>query len=230
MMAGSGEETTCMEADSDEHFDEELDILTHSIWESETLDELEIMSRRAYYCATTPRDNTFRPEICLSRQEKERLVAELNKSTDRRRSGRLLRILYYALEDWMFPSLVPILEGPSRALAFEVLFIFRGTTAVGEYAEHFIQLMRGQPWDEVGSCQGLAMRCVGEYLYRHSHPALLRELLNIYESDEYEEDVREEALSSLGQIVGSHDLSPGEVVSKLRDRLAGEEKQNNVST
>lgn len=214
-----------MKADDQGHFDEELDVLIGSLWGSETLDKLEILHRRAYYSATTPRDHAFRSDLCPSSEELEWVIEELNNSTDARRSGRLLTIVYYATRDWMLPSLARFLEGPSVALAFETLFIFRDSGAVGAYAEHFIKLMRGQPWDNGGVCQRLAMSCVDEYLYRHSHPAFLRELLNIHESGDYAYHVQQEALSSLGRVVGVNDLPPAEILNSIRERLKSEERQ-----
>jgi len=218
-----GEETAQLETKVEDNFDEELDIMLHSLWGSDTIDELEVLYRRAYYCATTPRDDKFRPEICPSTEELEWVVAELNSSKDHRRSGRLIRILEYAFRDWMTSALLHFLNGPSPALAFEVLWIFRGTEVVGEHAEYFIKLMSGQPWDHVGSCQRLAMNRVDEYLHRHSHPRLLRTLLKIYESEEYGEEVRQEALWSLGRVVGVNGLAEPEVIFRVKSRLAKEE-------
>ena len=218
-----------MQADFQDHFDEELDIVTHALWGSDTIDKLEVLYRRAYYCTVTPREAEFRPELCPSNEELEWVVAELNQSTDRRRSGRLIRILKYEYRDWMAPSLVRFLEGPSSALAAEVLFILRGTKAVGEYANLFIKIMHGQPWDHVGSCQRIAMSCVDEYLYRHSHPMLLHELLNVYES-EYDREVRDEALRSLGRAVDIYDLPAATILSRVKDRLADEKSQDKTAT
>jgi hypothetical protein len=212
-----------MESDFHEHFDEELDIITNSLWGSEDRDKLELLRRRAYYCATTPRNEEFKSWLCPTDEEIEWVSNELSQTTNRRRLGRLISILKYAYRPENIPSLARFLRGPSESLACEVLWIFNGLDAISEYAHDFIALMRGLPWDDLGSCQRLAIDCVGEYLHSHSDPRLLRELVNIYESDMFPESVRSETLYAFRHVAGVNDLTDDEVVERAKERLMREE-------
>jgi len=213
-----------MSSDFEDHFDEELGIIEDSLFGGQSGDKLDLLYRRAYYCSSAKRDDKFRPELCPSTEELEWVVSELNQSTDRRRSARLIKILKYATEDWMLPSLAKFLDGPSPGLASEVLEIFRDIDAAAEYADQIISIMRGLPWDELQWCQRGAMECIEEYLRSHSNPRLLRELLNIYESEEFEANIREEAMRSLERVVGIEDLSRETVLLTVKARLADEER------
>lgn len=213
-----------MGTDFEDHFDEELDIIENDMFGSEITDKLEILRRRAYYCATTERNDKFHPEFCPSMEELEWVVSELNQSMDRRRSGRLISILKYNAYDWVLPSLARFLDGPSLSLAQKALQILRNWDGIGEYAEQVLRIMRGVSWDESGWCRCLAMSCVDEYLVSHSNPMLLRGLLDIYEAKEYSITVREDAMSSLMSIVGTDDLPREVVLTMLKERLASEER------
>lgn len=85
-------------------------------------------------------------------------------------------------------------------LALQILCDYWGYSEL--YLERVREFVNGVSWDTEEDVRQIAIAIVGEYLRAHSEPALLRELLTIFENEGESQSMREAAYFALSRATG----------------------------
>lgn len=175
----------------------------------------------------------------LSEQEIADVADELQKSNPGADRYTLLHILGRA-GAVSYQNLVECFlecqEDPMLArLALQTLCRYWNET--DRYIEQVLQFVRGVEWDEGEYVRQMAVSIAGDYLRSHDEPRLLNELLRIFEREDEDRIIREDAYFALARAAGRDrrelpsaarhfdlhtDIDPS-VVKQAHERLVAQE-------
>jgi hypothetical protein len=140
----------------------------------------------------------------ITAQEVSLVAAELRDSTSEADPYTLLHIVGHS-GDTSYRPLVEEFLGHERdpmlaRLALQILCDYWGDTT--RYAEEVLLFLRGVSWDDEEDVRRAAITTAGEHLRAHLHPAMLRELLRLFEDEREAQIIRESAYCALARAAG----------------------------
>ena len=185
---------------------------------------------RAYRGAITCEGKVPQAEDGLSEDELRWLLKEISQTPDSARRTRLLNILEYAGTSSLSssrPVLESLLAGPDPLAAKQALWILCWDWGlISKYIEQLRGFIRGVPWDPYGYLRRDALHLAADYLRFHKDAVLLRDIVDLYEQVANDEGPgHSELFNTLHEILGCPDISKGDVLRRIRNRLAEEEGQ-----
>jgi hypothetical protein len=191
-----------------------------------TPEELEYLLRRAIQGATTMHCDIPLEEEGLSDDELDRLFSLLFDRPEHPSRSRIDKVLYYGgyrAYPHYREQLSSLLIGPDPFMASRALYLLDGWGVIRNHIAELAELVRGPSWSYWG-LQCDALHCAGEYLYRNQNAELLRQIIQICEYRDEEDEAGVAACDALRRLLGSIHLPERLLIEKARDRLADDER------